>query len=65
MLGILKVTPNNFKKYWKYVPLQNFTEDSDIDWTKSVPEIDMRLYEKYNLSEEEINFIEKNVKEME
>lgn len=65
MLGILKVTPNNFKKYWRYVPLQDFTSDSDIDWTKSVHEIDMQLYKKYNLSEEEIDFIEKNVKEME
>lgn len=66
LLGIKKVTQNNKTPItWSKIPLQNFTEDSDIDWTKSVSEIDMQLYKKYNLSEEEIDFIEKNVKEME
>lgn len=65
MLGIRKVTPNNFKKCWECVPLQDFTEKSDIDWTKDVVGIDKQLYKKYNLTEEEIKFIETNVKEME
>ena len=49
---------------WKYVPLQDFTSDSDIDWSKSVHEIDLQLYQKYGLSEDEIDFIETHVKEM-
>ena len=65
MLGVLKVTQNNAKPTWKYVPKQDFTNKSDIDWSKSIPEIDRQLYAKYNLSQEEIDFIEKNVKEME
>ena len=65
MLYVLKVTQNNPKDTWKYVPLQDFTEKSDIDWTKSIHEIDEQLYKKYNLSQEEIDFIENNVKEME
>ncbi|MEL5898508.1 Eco57I restriction-modification methylase domain-containing protein [Clostridium sporogenes] len=66
MLGILKVTQGNKTKHvWSKVPLQDFTPDSDIDWTKSIPEIDQQLYKKYGLNEEEINFIESNVKEME
>ena len=64
MLGVLKVTQDNKKSVWKYVPLQDFTENSDIDWTKSVAEIDKQLYAKYGLTEEEIFFIETNVKEM-
>ncbi len=64
MLGILKVTQNNDKSTWKCVPLQDFTANSDIDWTKSIPEIDQQLYKKYGLSEEEIDFIETHVKEM-
>lgn len=47
------------------VPLQDFTSNSDIDWAKSVAEIDKQLYEKYNLSEEEIDFIEGKIKPME
>ncbi|EPR69042.1 Type II restriction endonuclease [Cyclobacterium qasimii M12-11B] len=46
------------------VPLQDFTENSDIDWNKSVPEIDQQLYIKYNLSEVEIEFLESMIKPM-
>ena len=45
-------------------PLQDFTSASDIDWTKTVPEIDRQLYKKYGLNETEIAFIESHVKEM-
>ena len=64
MVGILKVTQNYAKPTWKYVPLQDFTSSSDIDWSKSIHEIDLQLYKKYGLNQEEIDFIEKNVKEM-
>jgi len=64
MLGILKVTQDNTKETWKYVPLQDFTANSDIDWSKSVSEIDKQLYKKYGLSAEEISFIESKVREM-
>lgn len=65
MLGVLKVTQNNAKPTWEYVPMQDFTETSDIDWTQSISDVDKQLYKKYGLSEEEINFIETHVKEME
>lgn len=65
MLGILKVTQNNPKDVWEYVPMQNFNKNSDIDWSKSIPEIDKQLYKKYGLSHEEIDFIESKVKPME
>lgn len=64
MLGILKVTQPITPDKWKYVPLQDFTADSDIDWSKSVHEIDEQLYKKYGLTEEEIEFIESHAKEM-
>lgn len=64
MLGIKKATQHNPKSTWEYVPLQDFTPNSDIDWTKSIPEIDQQLYKKYNLSEDEINFIETKVQAM-
>ena len=45
--------------------MQDFTANSDIDWSKSIPEIDQQLYKKYNLTEEEISFIESMIKPME
>jgi hypothetical protein len=45
--------------------MQDFSIHSDIDWSKTIPEIDHQLYEKYKLSPVEIEFIEKHIKEME
>ena len=64
LLGIFKVTQDITARVFKYVPLQDFTSSSDIDWSQSVADIDKQLYKKYNLTGEEIDFIEKNVKEM-
>lgn len=64
LLGVLKITQDNPPEKWKYVPLQDFTDSSDIDWSKSIPEIDQQLYRKYGLDQKEIDFIETNVKEM-
>ncbi len=64
MLGILKITQDNTKPVWRLVPLQDFTSNSDIDWSQSVADIDRQLYRKYGLSQDEIDFIESHVKEM-
>ncbi len=64
LLGVLKTTQDITPEKWKCVPLQDFTSSSDINWSVSIPDIDKQLYKKYNLSDEEINFIETKVKEM-
>ena len=64
LLDVLKVTQDNNPEKWKFVPLQNFSIDSDINWSKSIPEIDQQLYKKYNLTADEINFIETKVQAM-
>lgn len=63
LVGIRK-NKNMTRDTYAFVPLQDFTDNSDIDWSKSVAEIDQQLYKKYNLSEEEINFIETMIKPM-
>lgn len=64
LLSILKITQDNPPAKWSKIPMQDFTENSDIEWLKDISEIDQQLYKKYNLSEEEITFIEKKVKPM-
>jgi hypothetical protein len=64
LLGVVKITQHNPARVWKYVPLQDFTSGSDIDWTRSILEIDQQLYAKYGLDAEEIAFIEDHVKPM-
>ena len=50
---------------YSFVPIQDFSKESDIDWSKSIPEIDQQLYKKYGLAKEEIAFIESMIKPME
>lgn len=49
---------------WQYVPIQDFTSNSDIDWSKSIEEIDEQLFDKYGLDDKEREFIRTKVKEM-
>ena len=65
LLSVLKVTQHITPEKFTYVPLQDFTPASDIDWSQPVAGIDRQLYAKYGLSDEEITFIETHVKEME
>ncbi len=64
LLGIAKVTQHVTPESWKYVPLQDFTDNSDIDWSQPIVDIDHQLYRKYDFNDDEIAFIENEVKEM-
>jgi site-specific DNA-methyltransferase (adenine-specific) len=55
MLSLAKITQNTMKKAYSFVPLQDFNEN----WT------DEKLYKKYNLTKDEIAFIESMVRPME
>ncbi len=59
-----RIGVNANRDAYAFVPLQDFTEHSDIDWSQSIANIDQQLYKKYNLTEEEIAYIEKTIKPM-
>lgn len=59
--GTMQVSQDVFR----FIPMQDFTTASDIDWSKSIPEIDTQLYQKYGLTKKEIAFIESMIKPME
>ena len=64
LVSAKKITQHATNRVYSYVPLQDFTNQSNINWNKSIHEIDQQLYAKYNLSEDEIEFIEKMIKPM-
>ncbi|MGE9993682.1 Eco57I restriction-modification methylase domain-containing protein [Peptoniphilaceae bacterium SGI.137] len=64
LISIAKANQNGTRKTYKYVPMQNFHESSDINWESSISEIDNQLYSKYGLSEKEKEHIESNIKAM-
>ena len=58
--GTMQVNKNVFS----LLPIQDFSEKSDIKWMLSTKEIDRQLYRKYGLTPQEIAFIEEKVKPM-
>ena len=64
MVSIKKKTQNGPKGVYQLVPIQDFTNNSDIDWSKSLAEIDEQLFDKYNLSFEQREHIINSIKEM-
>ncbi|HAL65748.1 MAG TPA: DEAD/DEAH box helicase [Bacteroidales bacterium] len=64
LVGIRK-TKNMTRNTYRFVPIQDFTSSSDIDWSKPIADIDRQLYAKYGLMDDEIAFIESMIKPME
>lgn len=63
-VGILKVSQNLYQNVYAFVPMQNFKENIDIDWSVRVEDIDAQLYKKYNLLDDEVRFIDSMIKPM-
>jgi hypothetical protein len=61
----MKITQHAQKNAYQFVPLQDFTSSSDIDWSRPVSEIDNQLYAKYGVTKSEQKFIESMIKPME
>ena len=64
MVSILKTSQNVTQIVYGFVPMQDFTASSDIDWNKTIEEIDVQLYEKYKFTQKEIDYIESMIKPM-
>ena len=64
MHSIAKASQDAIAKTYRFVPMQDFSINSDIDCNKKISKIDRQLYEKYNLNEEKIKFIEEKIKPM-
>ena len=61
LLDVVKTTQDIYQTKFIFTPVQDFTKYSDIDWTKSLDEIDEQLFRKYQLTSDEINFIKTKV----
>ena len=59
MMGLSSM--NITRERFLFVPLQDFTLNSDINWDAEYSNIDKQLYAKYALDETEISFIEQTI----
>ena len=65
LVSLRKATQHATRDVYAFVPLQDFTSKSDIDWSRPGPEIDAQLYAKYGITKSEQKFIESMIKPME
>lgn len=62
--SLAKISQHGTSKTYRFVPMQDFTNESDIEWSKSIKEIDEQLFDKYGLSIEEREHIKSLIKDM-
>jgi hypothetical protein len=65
LVSCVKSTQHSSREVYKLVPVENFSDSSDINWNLSISQIDAQLYKKYNLTDAEIEYIENSIKAME
>ena len=64
LLSLAKISQHATAKTYRFVPVQDFTEQSDINWNEQISKIDAQLYAKYGLTQDEIDYIESKIKPM-
>lgn len=64
MVGMLKSSQNIYQNVYRFVPLLDFSNKSEINWNTSVSDIDKQLYSKYKLTNDEQKMIETMIKPM-
>lgn len=62
--GLAKASQDAARSTYRFIPLQDFTYNSDINWELSSTEIDRQLYEKYRFTDEEGSYIDSKIKAM-
>jgi hypothetical protein len=65
LVGVLKVSQNLYQNVYEFVPVQDFTNQSDIPWNSDISTIDRALYAKYGLNDAEVEYIERLIKPIE
>lgn len=58
MISQIKKTQNAARGVYKFVPMFDFTDNKLIDWTADLDKLNNKLYKLYNLSSDEIKYIE-------
>ena len=64
LVGFKKTSQAIYQNVYSLVPIQDFTNNSDINWENDLCSIDKQLYEKYSFSTEQICFIESKIKKI-
>lgn len=62
--SLAKASQDATQKTYRFIPMQDFGSNSSIDWSVSSDDLDKQLYKKYNLTTEEVEYIDSKIKPM-
>ncbi len=62
LVAAIKISQSAPNRVYRFVPMQDFTNNSDINWDSNIDIIDQQLYKKYGITIEEMNYIDENIK---
>lgn len=62
LVSAVKISQSAPNRVYRFVPLQDFHNNGDVDWSAGTIAIDRQLYKKYGLTDEEIAFVEAKIK---
>lgn len=65
LIMLKKNAQHNMRQVFQCVPIQKFELNAEIDWSRSISEIEQQLFAKYGFERQEINFIESMIRPME
>lgn len=58
-----KVSIDASRGVYRYIPMQDFSSNKDIDWDKPLDDIDQQLFDKYRLTRDERTLIYNSIKD--
>lgn len=62
LVSSIKITQSAPSRVYRFVPMQDYSSASVIDWDKPIEQIDEQLYKIYGLSTDDVTFIEKSIR---
>lgn len=62
--SLAKNSQHGTRNTYRFIPMQDFGSNTSIDWSVSGDDLDKQLYKKYNLTTEEVEYIDSKIKPM-
>ena len=64
LISLAKANQNGTRSTYLFVPMQDFSLNSDLNFDTSANNLDTQLFKKYHFSNEEIDHVNNNIKDM-
>lgn len=65
LISLAKANQNGTRSTYLFVPMQDFSSESDLDFDTTTSMLDVQLFAKYNFTEREIEHVKQSVQDME